>query len=86
MPHHTRSYDVLLEDYEKGMTTARLDEIFAEVRACMGLHGPGDEAGVLVRCALPLPLCSWNMSLCSVPQSHVMHHTALCRCAPAWCP
>eukprot|EP00197_Chlamydomonas_leiostraca_P002616 CAMPEP_0202858268 /NCGR_PEP_ID=MMETSP1391-20130828/873_1 /ASSEMBLY_ACC=CAM_ASM_000867 /TAXON_ID=1034604 /ORGANISM="Chlamydomonas leiostraca, Strain SAG 11-49" /LENGTH=522 /DNA_ID=CAMNT_0049537167 /DNA_START=116 /DNA_END=1684 /DNA_ORIENTATION=- len=26
-------YDVLLEDFEKGMTAARLDEIFAEVRA-----------------------------------------------------
>eukprot|EP00775_Hariotina_reticulata_P006119 gene6119-6358_t len=25
-------YDVLLDDYEKGMTSARLDEIFAEVR------------------------------------------------------
>jgi carboxypeptidase Taq len=24
-------YDVLLDDYEKGMTSARLDEIFAEV-------------------------------------------------------
>lgn len=24
-------YDLLLEDYEKGMTGARLDEIFAEV-------------------------------------------------------
>lgn len=30
-------YDVLLEDYEKGMTGARLDEIFDEVRpqACV---------------------------------------------------
>lgn len=26
------AYDVLLDDYEKGMTSARLDEIFAEVR------------------------------------------------------
>ena len=26
-------YDVLLDDYEKGMTAARLDEIFAEVGA-----------------------------------------------------
>eukprot|EP00878_Enallax_costatus_P001574 GHUV01001725.1.p1 GENE.GHUV01001725.1~~GHUV01001725.1.p1 ORF type:complete len:544 (+),score=156.71 GHUV01001725.1:74-1705(+) len=26
------AYDVLLDDYEKGMTAARLDEIFAEVR------------------------------------------------------
>ncbi|KAF6265951.1 putative carboxypeptidase [Scenedesmus sp. NREL 46B-D3] len=26
-------YDVLLDDYEKGMTSARLDEIFAEVRS-----------------------------------------------------
>jgi carboxypeptidase Taq len=25
------AYDVLLDDYEKGMTSARLDEIFAEV-------------------------------------------------------
>jgi hypothetical protein len=25
------AYDVLLDDYEKGMTAARLDEIFAEV-------------------------------------------------------
>lgn len=25
------SYDVLLEDYEKGMTSQRLDEIFSEV-------------------------------------------------------
>jgi Zn-dependent M32 family carboxypeptidase len=24
-------YDVLLDDYEKGLTAARLDEIFAEV-------------------------------------------------------
>lgn len=27
------AYDVLLDDFEKGMTSARLDEIFAEVRA-----------------------------------------------------
>lgn len=26
------AYDVLLDDYETGMTSARLDEIFAEVR------------------------------------------------------
>lgn len=25
------AYDVLLDDYEKGMTSARLDEIFSEV-------------------------------------------------------
>lgn len=27
------AYDVLLDDFEKGMTAARLDEIFAEVRS-----------------------------------------------------
>lgn len=26
------AYDVLLDDYEKGMTSARLDEIFSEVK------------------------------------------------------
>jgi carboxypeptidase Taq len=26
-------YDVLLDDYEKGMTAARLDEIFGQVKA-----------------------------------------------------
>lgn len=28
-------YDVLLDDYEKGMTAARLDEVFAEVQASL---------------------------------------------------
>jgi hypothetical protein len=32
-------YDVLLDDYEKGMTTERLDEIFAQVGACMHAGG-----------------------------------------------
>ena len=28
-------YDVLLDDFEKGMTSSRLDEIFTEVTQCM---------------------------------------------------
>lgn len=28
-------YDCLLDDYEKGMTAARLDEIFAQVGPCL---------------------------------------------------
>ena len=30
---HRPVYDVLLDDYEKGMTAARLDEIFGQVKA-----------------------------------------------------
>ena len=30
-------YDTLLDDYEKGMTAARLDEIFGQARAAHGL-------------------------------------------------
>ena len=43
-------YDVLLDDFEKGMTTSRLDEIFTEVitRSCFrqykGIQARGKEA------------------------------------------
>lgn len=41
-------YDVLLDDYEKGMTTDRLDEIFAQVGG-QGIHArAGASAGVAV--------------------------------------
>ena len=32
-PGRRPPYDVLLDDFEKGMTSARLDEIFAQARA-----------------------------------------------------
>ena len=31
-------YDVLLDDYEKGMTSARLEEIFTEVHCLHACH------------------------------------------------
>ena len=31
-------YDVLLDDYEKGMTSARLEEIFSEVHCLHACH------------------------------------------------
>jgi len=34
-------YDVLLDDYEKGMTSARLDEIFSQVRQSLCAVLPG---------------------------------------------
>ena len=33
-------YDVLLDDFEKGMTSSRLDEIFTEVTQCMLILNP----------------------------------------------
>ena len=36
------AYDVLLDDYEKGMTSARLDEVFGQVgsrRVRLGFNG-----------------------------------------------
>jgi carboxypeptidase Taq len=36
---NTSAYDVLLDDYEKNMTSARLDEVFTQVRSWALLQG-----------------------------------------------
>ena len=53
-------YDVLLDDFEKGMTAARLDEIFGQVGppppcagVCAGATGCDDMRHTQRSCALP---------------------------------
>ena len=41
VPPGSQAYDVLLDDYEKGMTAARLDEVFAQVRGWAGMGAGG---------------------------------------------
>lgn len=60
MPRRSPVYDCLLDDYEKGMTAARLDEIFGQVTAGWGCategsSNRGTQTTCLPACLLRLP-------------------------------
>lgn len=82
-----KPYDVLLDDYEKGMTSARLDGVFKQVRlvrrrlramhACMQAGATASICTCTRTCSLPQR--AWEGSgqnaASSPPRQHVAHLT-----------